>query len=184
MEGSREQAFDAFCAAQHDQLVRAVHLVCGDLGIAEELAQTALERAWARWDQVAGMASPGGWVQTVAFNLARSGLRRRAAERRAYARHGRAEPNAVGDLTAVIAVREALAKLPARQREVVVHRFHAGRSAAETAVLMGITTDAVTQLAYRARQRLREQLDDEVRPARRPAVGGPAIATEEDTHDG
>lgn len=186
MSDPRAEAFDAFCAAQYDQLVGAVHLLCGDLGAAEELVQSALERAWSRWDQVSRMESPGGWVQVVAFNLARSGFRRRAAERRAHIRHGHRDQTAPEDATTAMVVREALAQLPERQREAVIHRFHAGRSAAETARIMGISEDAVTQLAYRARQRLRDLLPEEapVPPPRGGAPGGSAQAVEEGERDG
>lgn len=154
-------AFDAFCVAQYDQLVGAVYLLCGDLGAAEELTQSALEKAWSRWGRVSAMDSPGGWVQQVAFNLARSGFRRQAAERRAVRRHGPDEPTQPIDSAAVISVREALLQLPSQQGEVVVHRYFVGRSVAETAVAMGLSQTAVKQLSYRARERLRELLPDE-----------------------
>lgn len=161
MRDSRAEAFDAFCNVQYDQLVGAVHLLCGDLGVAQELAQTALERAWSRWDRVSQMASPGGWVQQVAFNLARSRFRRHAAERRAYARHGAPQATDPHDDAAAQSVRQVLMVLPARQREVLVHRFYVGRSTAETAAAMGITQQAAKQLAYRARTRVRELMAED-----------------------
>jgi RNA polymerase sigma factor (sigma-70 family) len=158
----RAAAFDAFCAAEYRQLVGVTHLIVGDLAVAEELVQAALEKAWLRWDRVRDMASPGGWVQRVASNDARSTLRRRAAERRALQRHasGAAAAPPVDSAT-VMAVRQALLSLPRRQREVLVHRHVAGRTVAETAQAMGISEAATTQLTYRASQRLRQLLPEE-----------------------
>jgi RNA polymerase sigma-70 factor (ECF subfamily) len=65
------------------RLVGALALHCGDRGTAEELAQEALARAWQRWTQVQQMQNPSAWIYRVAFNLATSWFRRRAAETRA-----------------------------------------------------------------------------------------------------
>lgn len=150
-----EAAFDAFCRAQHAGLVGAVALVCGDRALAEELVQTALERAWVRWQAVQRMDSPGGWVRQVAFNLARSSLRRRAAERRANRRTGIAGPVQPEDSATVLTVRSALCDLPARQREALVHRYHGGLDTAQTAAAMGISAGAVKQLVHRGTSALR-----------------------------
>lgn len=152
------RAFDAFVAAEYDQLVRATSLIVGDRWVAQELVQDALGKAWVRWDRVGCMAAPGGWVQRVASNGARSVFRRRAAERRALRRHGVEPPTAPVESATVLAVREALLALPHRQREAVVHRYYLGRTVAETAEVLGVSQGATTQLTYRASQRLRELL--------------------------
>lgn len=152
------EAFDEFCRAEHGRVVGALLLLCGEVGLAEEIAQTAFERAWARWDRVSAMVSPGGWVQQVAFNLARSGLRRRAAERRAMVRHGPTAAQQPVDSAVVVTVRAALLALPPRQREAVVHRHHLGRSVAETAAVMGTSEGAVKQLTLRGSVTLRALL--------------------------
>lgn len=144
MTDDRAEAFDAFCAAQYTQLVGAVHLLCGDLGVAEELVQTALERTWQRWDRVSAMVSSGGWTQQVAFNLARSRLRRRMAERRALARHGVTGSTEPVDTAGVLAVRRALLDVPVRQREALVHRYYGGLAMTEIAEVMGISEAAAT----------------------------------------
>lgn len=168
------EGFDDFFRAQHARVLGAVLLVCGDRAVAEELTQTAFERAWARWARVSVMEVPGGWVQQVAFNLARSGLRRRAAERRARARRGvtrvRQEPV---DTATVVVVRDALADLAPRQREAIVHRYHLGTTVVETAVLMGVSEGAVKQLTLRGRERLRALLaDDDVVVEKEACDGG------------
>lgn len=77
-----------FCRRVHPRLTVALAAYLGDRETAAELAQDALVRAWERWEHVAALESPDGWVFRVAYNLANSTLRRRSAERRARARLG------------------------------------------------------------------------------------------------
>src|SRR5918992_733978 len=76
----------AFCRREHPRLVGALSLYCGDLFLAEELAQEALARVCRDWSRVRRMDHPAAWAQRVAINLANSQFRRRAAERRARQR--------------------------------------------------------------------------------------------------
>lgn len=157
----------AFCRREFPRLVGALDLHCGDLDVAEEMAQEALVRAAERWEQVRRMAAPGAWVYRVAINLANSWFRRRAAERRAKHRaapieEGRRDPDGADR----VAVREALVGLPTRQRQAVVLRFYLGCSVAETAAVMGTPEGTVKTLVHRGLGRLRRQLG----PARPPDV--------------
>ena len=59
------------------------------------------------------------------------------------------------------AVRTALAAMPARDRELIALKFHAGLDNAELAAVLGVTvTNAGTRL-HRALTKLREILDDQ-----------------------
>lgn len=152
--------FHEFAEAEFGRLVRALTLYCRDRRVAEELAQDALVRAHERWGRVSRLDQPDAWVHRVAFNLARSWWRRRFAEQRAYRRHG-PEPRRSddGDLGTAIAVRDAVAALPPRQREVVVLRYFLGHSAGETAEVLGVTANAVAAATFKAVASLRRVLD-------------------------
>jgi len=78
--------FDELCRSLSPRLVGSLVLQTGDRARAEDVAQEALARAWMRWEEVARMDNPNGWVFTVAFNLAKSGRRRDASESRANLR--------------------------------------------------------------------------------------------------
>jgi RNA polymerase sigma-70 factor (ECF subfamily) len=136
-------------------------LYCGDRGVAEDLAQESLARAVERWAQVGRMDAPEAWVYRVAFNLARSRFRRRAAERRATGRLPFAA--AAPDATDAIAVRDAVAGLPPRQRAVIVARFYAGLSVAETAEALRCAEGTVKAATHQALRNLRAAglVDDE-----------------------
>ena len=61
LDPTREGA-EAFCEGYYPTLVGGLALYVGDRLLAEELAQEALLRAFRRWERVAGLDSPEGWV--------------------------------------------------------------------------------------------------------------------------
>ncbi len=144
------------CDRIRTRLVGALTLTTGDRGVAEELAQEALVRAWQRWPEVRCMDSPEAWTFRVAFNLAGSWRRRRAAERRANRRAG---PDPLlhddPDGAAATAVRRAVAGLPDRQRAVIVCRFYLGHDVAGTAALLGCAEGTVKATTAHALANLR-----------------------------
>lgn len=149
----------------HPRLVGGLTLQCGDPSLAEELAQETLARAWSRWDTVRTHGSPQAWAWRVALNLSSSWFRRRAAERRANARSGPVTDEAPSSDTADrLAVREALAVLPPRQRAVVVLRYFDDLSVADTAVALGCAPGTVKSLTHLAIAGLRQRLGVDLVP--------------------
>jgi RNA polymerase sigma factor (sigma-70 family) len=176
-EGEGVEGFDEFVRREHPRLVRALTLYVGDQDTAWQLAQDAFVRAGERWGQVSGMAAPGAWVHRVGMNLASSHFRRRAAERRANRRAaGRGEDALVPpDPGEALTVRAALGGLPERERQVVLFRYYLDYTVAETATALGLQPGSVKTMTYRALQRLRADLGDQIRTpeetddAKRPA---------------
>jgi hypothetical protein len=80
-----EGDFDRFYRAQYVRLVRALLLLIGDPGEAEDLAQEALSRVYERWDRVSAMDSSEGYLFRTALNLHRKRARRLRAGARAEA---------------------------------------------------------------------------------------------------
>lgn len=162
---------DAFCRREYPRLVGSLGLYTGSRLVAEELAQEALARACARWHHVRLLESPGAWVQRVGFNLANSLYRRRAAERRALIRSG--APNETVDDTETITVRDAVSRLPQKQRAAIVLRYWVGLSGAQTAAVLGTSVANVHQLCHRGVEALRQDLGVELRaPDGEEAVHG------------
>jgi RNA polymerase sigma-70 factor (sigma-E family) len=152
--------FDELCRSLSPRLVGSLTLQTGDRSRAEDVAQEALARAWLRWDEVAAMANPNGWVFTVAFNLAKSGRRRQGIESRANLRSvGGAETVGTdADVADRLALDGALRQMPNRQRSVIALRYYAGFSVAETAQVMGCAEGTVKSLTSAALQKLRSIL--------------------------
>ncbi|HVE99638.1 MAG TPA: SigE family RNA polymerase sigma factor [Mycobacteriales bacterium] len=155
-----------FCRREHRRLVAALHLLCGSLPMAEDLAQETLARVCRDWKRVRGMDAPGAYAHRIAVNLATSAFRRRAAERRAHVRSGPAATvSAAPDSATAVAVREALAKLRPEQRRVLVLRYFLGYSVAETAEVLGQPVGTVKTHALRGLSALRGELGTSVTAA-------------------
>jgi RNA polymerase sigma factor (sigma-70 family) len=151
-----------FCRRVHPQLVRSLALYCGDAGIAEELAQEALLRAWDRWGSVGQMANPTGWVYRVGLNLATSRARRTAIERRASTLSTKEQSDCHESIDDAIVVRAAVASLPPRERAAIVLRYFADFSVDDTALAMRCKAGTVKSLTFQAVRRLHELLGEVV----------------------
>ena len=119
------EAFDRFCKSEYARLIGTVTFVVGDREVATEAVNEALARAWNRVQRGHDLESIAGWVRTVACNLAYNEFRRRRVETKhlpQLIRLGRVavDPEASG---IALDVRNAVAALPRRQREVAVLRF-------------------------------------------------------------
>jgi RNA polymerase sigma factor (sigma-70 family) len=159
--GDRE--IQEFVDHEYGQVVATVQLVCASAAAAEDAVQEALARAWEQYLRGNEIDRLGAWVTTVSLNLVRSQLRRRRVERSARARlvGARQTTDEPGMSAVAHAVREALADLPRRQREVTVLRYYAGLDVAEIADVLGISDGTVKAMLFRARRSLAVVLDDD-----------------------
>lgn len=158
VEDDGEAEVRRVCAELRPQLVGALTLHTGERAVAEELAQEALVRLWQRWPRVRELDAPQAWAHRVAANLATSWWRRRTAERRAHRRMGaeRGEEPSTG-AAEVLALRQAVAGLPRRQREALVLRHYLQLPAEEAAQAMGCAAGTVRALCRQGLDRLRQQ---------------------------
>ena len=153
---------DEFCRDVWPRLASSLGFYCHDAGAGEELAQEALARAWARWDRISRLDSPEAWVYRVGLNLCRSRFRRSRAERRALARltvstiTSRAAAPSTDE---ALALRDAVASLPERQRAAVLLRFFADLPVASVAEALDCAQGTVRSLTSQAIERLRTQFD-------------------------
>ncbi|WP_246128044.1 SigE family RNA polymerase sigma factor [Amycolatopsis rhizosphaerae] len=155
--------FERFVLSRSTALLGIAVLLVGDRGHAEDLLQTALLRASLRWR--AAREQPEAYVRRVLVNLARDRWRRsrrRVAEQSLDDTTPRpADRRDPADLVADrTAIRQALAGLPRRQREVVVLRFFADLSVADTAETLGMSEGTVKAHTNRALARLRQELGE------------------------
>ena len=148
-----EIAIREFLHTSYPRLVAAVALASGSRPAAEDAVQEALLRAWERSERNESIESMNAWVMTVALNLARSGLRRVIAERKARSRlQGMARGDVIGPER--VDVGRALAKLPRRQRESVVCRYYLEMDTKEIAKVLKVSEGTVKSTLFRARAAL------------------------------
>ena len=163
------RGFERFYEAEHGRLVASLVLATGDADLAQEAADEAFLRALMAWSRVQAMASPGGWTYRVAVNVARRRARRRAVERRLWARRAPAPSTPPPAGEAWTLVRD----LPDRQRLAVVLRFIGDLTEPQIAEVMGISRSTVSSTLADANRRLAMLLDDDRAPER-DAGGGHA----------
>lgn len=146
----------AFCEHMRPRLVGALSLYCGNADVAEEYAHEALIRVWQDWPRVSAMDAPESWTVRVALNGVHGFFRRRGIEQRAMARAARRRqlPEDV-DLAESLALRQAVAALPRRQRTALVLRYYLDMSVEDTATHMQCAPGTVKSLTNKAVQALR-----------------------------
>jgi len=155
--GDRAQAeFSEFMQGRWASLVRFGYGLTGDQGLAEDLAQTALAKAYASWSRVRRAGDPDAYVRKIMLNANHSRFRkRRVAESLAGLApdRGTPAPAATGDDHATLMA--ALRGLPRGQREVVLLRYWMDMTDAEVATALGCSVGNVKSQASRALAKLR-----------------------------
>ena len=154
-----DEDFREFVVSRWVALVRFAFLLTGDVGHAEDVVQTVLERAWRQWSKVR-IERPEAYLRTAITRQAVSRyrwLRRRVTEEPLSVTAGAAP--VVADGTGDRALRELLwsetRRLPARMRAVVVLRVWSGSSEAEAAEMLGCSAGSVKSQLSRGLARLR-----------------------------
>jgi RNA polymerase sigma-70 factor (ECF subfamily) len=155
------RTFDAFYEDEHDRLFRALCVITGSRAEAEDLTQEAFTRVLERWDRVATMDEPVGYLHRTAMNLFRSQYRRLRRLRRRSLDPG-STPDVFGSIEDRDVAVQALATLTPRQRAALVLTEGLDYSGEDAARLMGIRTSTVYALTHQARAALqrREEVDD------------------------
>jgi RNA polymerase sigma-70 factor (sigma-E family) len=145
-------------AARWPALLRTAYLLAGDRHLAEDLTQTALEKAAASWARVRRADDVDAYVRRMLINTHLSRFRRRrvaevlSAETPEPALTSPDPAHRVAQRDQVLA---ALAGLPRRQRAVVVLRYWEDMTESQTAELLGCSIGTVRSQAHRALAKLR-----------------------------
>jgi RNA polymerase sigma-70 factor, ECF subfamily len=147
-------SFEEFFAAERARLFGALVVMTNDRAEAEEILQDAFLKVWERWERVAAMDQPVGFLYRTAMNLFRKRLRRAAvAVRKAVHLLPR------GDELADVEMRDEavrlLERLTPRERAAIVVTAYLGYSSEEAGELLGIRATTVRVLTNRARATLR-----------------------------
>jgi len=154
--------FDEFAAERLPALLRFAAVLTGDRGLAEDVLQEVLLRAHQRWAHIGGLDVPEAYVRRMITNEYLSWRRRWAR----VVPHAEVVPPGGETGEAAFADRHAdrdalsaeLARLPRRQRAVLVLRYYAGLTDAEIALTLGCSAGTVRGYASRALATLRMDL--------------------------
>ncbi|WP_327287710.1 SigE family RNA polymerase sigma factor [Streptomyces sp. NBC_01198] len=159
----RDAEFREFMTGRWPSLVRIAYGLTGDRGHAEDLAQTALAKAYANWARVRRADDPDAYVRRILINANHGRFsKRRVTEHDWDLRQEPAVADVTGDLDQRSALVAALMELPPKQRAVVVLRYWDGLTENQAAAILGCSVGNVKSQASRALAKLRTsaQLQD------------------------
>jgi RNA polymerase sigma-70 factor (ECF subfamily) len=148
-------SFETFFETERIRLYRILFAITGSRQEAEDISQEAFLRVWERWDRVAALDEPVGYLHRTAMNVFRDRRRRlvlglkRAL--RLPAAHDQLEEVETRSVAAGV-----LAPLTPRQRAAIVLTEALDYSADEAGSILGIKGSTVRALTYQARSALKD----------------------------
>ena len=152
------RTFEEFFTTNSQDLYGSLWLVTRHRFEAEEIAQEAFLKVWERWDRVAEMDDPVGYLYRTAMNVWRSRGRRAAVAIRRVVHAIPTDDDLVVIEERDVVVR-ALAPLTPRQRAALVLTDLLGLTSEEAGKALGVRPSTVRVLAARGRDRLRDEME-------------------------
>lgn len=146
--------FQTFFQDERASLFRMLVLVTGSTDEAEDIAQEAFLKVWAKWERVGSLENAAGYLHVAAMNCFRSRYRHAVYVAKRSLRLTREEPDPLAVIEAKDAALRALDKLSRRQRAAVVLVAALGFSVQEAAVALSIRPGTVRTLISQARAKL------------------------------
>lgn len=157
-------AFDAIFRQWYEPVVRSANRVLHDPGVAEELSQDVFLELWRRRETLAPDSSVAGYLMQAVRNRALNHLRHLQVQTKsAVYVEALSEPAEQADAEAQAgelqdAIRDAIAALPPRTREVFLLSRERNLRYSEIAEQLGVSVKAVEANMSRALRQLREKL--------------------------
>jgi len=157
----RDEEFREFVVGRSGALLRTAYLMTGDRGLAEDLVQSTLTKAYVSWGRVQSADNPDAYVRRILINTGiRAGRRRQITE----ILHADPPEAPAPDTTAHVDERQrlaaALTDLPPRQRAVVVLRYFDDLSEVSVAEILSCSVGTVKSQASKALAKLRLALGE------------------------
>lgn len=154
---AEDERFREFMAARWPALVRLGYGLTGDLGLAEDLAQTTLANVYASWSRVSRASDPDAYVYRIMFNANKGRFRKkRVAEQPSAMLPEAGAPDATDSVEQRTVLMSALLELAPRQRAAVLLRYFEDLSEAQTAAVLNCSVGTVKSQTFHALARLRQ----------------------------
>jgi RNA polymerase sigma-70 factor (ECF subfamily) len=160
------ERFEALYRSSRDDVYAYVLTLLRDRAAAEDATAIAFERAYRRrrtFDRRRG--DERGWLFGIARNAALDELRRRRRTAGLVVDPEDVSEDALADgedeehAVRRAAVRQALAALAPRERELIALKFHAGLTNAELGSVLGVSESNAGTMLHRAVQKLRRAVN-------------------------
>ena len=160
---SRDWAsFAEYVSARSAALQRAAYLMVGDAGLAQDLVQEALIKAYVAWPRLRDPAAVEAYTRRAITTTAISWFRRRAwSERLVGETNEAARPVPTDRVEERIWLWQFMLRLPVRQRVAIVLRYYEDLSEAATAEAMDCAVGTVKSQVAAGLAKLRAWVGDE-----------------------
>lgn len=160
----RQKKYENLVHAYSGWLYRYAYWICGDKTVSEDLVQETFLRAWRFLDNLKDESAAKSWLTTT---LRRENARRFERKQFDYAdTEMDTIPATNADFDArpeVVALRIALKQLPAAYREPLMLQVIEGYTLDDIAEIMDLPRNTVATRLHRARQKLKQQLEEDER---------------------
>ena len=159
--------FTAYVRTKGPTLLRTARSLTPNPADAEDLLQTALTKTYLAWDRIDDHRAVDGYVRRTLVNTRTSQWRKRRVDE--FATDELPEPAAapapdpIEQQAQRDALLRAIARLPPRQRAMVVLRYYEDMSEVQTAEVLGVSVGTVKSAVSRALGKLRD--DPELEPS-------------------
>jgi RNA polymerase sigma-70 factor (sigma-E family) len=151
--------FTAYINARMLWLRRVAYLLCRDWDRADDLAQTAITRLYARWPKVRdSVENLDGYLRTILVNTYLTEQRSPWWRRLSLHQEHDSEPVFEFESDTGLDLQAALNALGPRQRAVIVLRYYCDLSVEQTAAELGCTPSTVKSQSSRGLATLRRVL--------------------------
>jgi RNA polymerase sigma-70 factor (ECF subfamily) len=161
-DSASERNFSDDLTALLPRLRRFAYGLCGSLHDADDIVQSAIERALTRRSQFKPGSRLDSWMFRIIQSVHLNRIRHDAVRQRHVEMSPPAQATGDGGLEAYISlqrVRELIWELPEEQRAVLLLVAVEGCSYKETSEILGVPMGTVTSRLARARGALAERLD-------------------------
>jgi RNA polymerase sigma factor (sigma-70 family) len=166
----KQATIEVWVADYGDSVLRLAHLYLKDRYLAEDVFQDVFTRAYLNLDRFRGQSSPKTWLYRITVNLCRDRLGAWNARKvlllgedllsAARSIGADTEEEAFETVDAEILLNTVL-KLPIEFREVLMLAYYEGMDLREVADALNIPSGTVRSRLFRARQRLKQLLEEE-----------------------
>jgi RNA polymerase sigma-70 factor, ECF subfamily len=158
--GGEQAAFTEIVERHHAELVRVAYVVCGDVELARDAAQTAWIKAWQRLPSLRDPGRLRPWLLAIAANEARQAVRARGRRPVVWIDAVTAGPATAGPSPDRLDLVAALQRLSPDDRALVALRYVAGFETEVIARATGRTASGTRTRLSRLLARLREEVGD------------------------
>jgi RNA polymerase sigma-70 factor (ECF subfamily) len=157
------EAFGEICRVHETRLLRQAVALCGNLSLAEDLAQDTLVEAWKCLRRYNGHCQFFTWLCAILLNRYRNAIRANRLPQDEFEKHTSllTDPAALPDQAIERREQEALVQqciqtLPAKHQQVIYLRFYVEDSLEGIAAALGCSVGTVKSRLFHALDKLRK----------------------------